>query len=84
MANIESTLRYYVPDEDKPIFETLITEKNVNQAPNGTDDDWFIINFAFQNKTYIITNDHYKQYKLDHPEYREFINIYTIWYTCLG
>ncbi|MBD3351204.1 MAG: hypothetical protein GF364_06935, partial [Candidatus Lokiarchaeota archaeon] len=79
-----SSLYHHINKQQKEKWKELLEEDNVNQAPAGRDDDWFIIKFAERNKAYIITNDLYRDHKREHPEILNFINYHLIGYTLLG
>ncbi|MHA1339847.1 MAG: NYN domain-containing protein [Promethearchaeota archaeon] len=66
-------LRHYLKDLDKEEFERLMREPNILQAPSHSNDDWFIIKFAFDNKSYIISNDTYREFKDKYPQFKEFL-----------
>ena len=73
-----SGIRHYVRESDKEVFKNLLKEDNVNQAPKGQDDDWFIIDFARNNNSFIITNDYYTEYRQKNPDLAEFIESNSI------
>jgi len=77
-------LRHYIPNRDKDIYEALLKEKTVNQAPAGRDDDWFIIKYAKDHNSYIITNDRYIQYREKFPDYENFLKSHCIRYSVIG
>ncbi len=79
-----SGLRHFLKTKkQKEFYEELIKEKNINQAPRGQDDDWFIINFAIQYEGVIITNDTYKEYQNKDKRIKEFLDKNIINYTIL-
>ena len=59
-------------------------KRNISQAPAGVDDDWFIIKYALDNDSYIITNDLYRDYKEKYTQYKRFIESHLIHYNILG
>lgn len=81
---IGPALRYNLNEEQKVEFEKFIKEKNVNQTPKGLNDDDFIIQVAFADDAYIITNDFYLDYIEKHPELRDFIKDHSIHYTIVS
>ncbi|GAJ16666.1 unnamed protein product, partial [marine sediment metagenome] len=60
-------LRHYIPPRDKELYEALLQERTNSQAPAGRDDDWFIIQYAYEHNSYIITNDRYLEYREKSP-----------------
>ncbi len=77
-------LRHYIPERDKTLYESLLTLETVNQAPAERDDDWFIIKFAMDHDSYIITNDRYLNYREKSLSYEEFIKSHSIHYSIIG
>ncbi len=76
-------LRHYIPARDKELYEDLLRERTINQAPAGRDDDWFIIQYAKEHNSYIITNDRYLDYSEKSPEYKQFLKSHSIRYTLI-
>lgn len=79
-----SGLRHHIPPRDKQLYSKLLTEKNINQAPAGRDDDWFIIQFALKNNSLIITNDRFLDYREKYPKYESFIDSHSVRYSVIG
>ena len=77
-------LRHYIPDRDKQLYETLLRENTVNQAPAERDDDWFIIQYAIDHNSYIITNDRYIEYRQKSPTHERFLKSNSIRYSVIG
>jgi len=77
-------VRHYVSNRDHYEYEKLIQTRNVNQAPAGRDDDWFIIKNALDKNGYIITNDRYNKYREKYPQYEDFIEDHSIHFVILG
>lgn len=77
-------LRHHISERDNSLYETLLKERTVNQAPAGRDDDWFIIRYALDHKSYIITNDRYLNYRQKSPSHEPFIKSHSIRYTVIG
>ncbi|MHA1336197.1 MAG: NYN domain-containing protein [Promethearchaeota archaeon] len=77
-------LRHYLSPKDEILYNEIIKERNINQAPAGCDDDWFIINYAIENNSYIITNDRYLDYRGKSDCYDSFIESHLIHYTIIG
>ncbi|RLI64683.1 MAG: hypothetical protein DRO88_06625 [Promethearchaeia archaeon] len=76
-------IRHNIAEIEVGTFNTLLKQSNVNQAPKGQDDDWFIISFAKRNNGYIITNDYYNEYRKKYPNLKEFIENHSIRYNIL-
>ncbi|MHA1820219.1 MAG: NYN domain-containing protein [Promethearchaeota archaeon] len=66
-------LKYYLREMDKIEYEKLLREANILQAPGGTNDDWFIIDFARKNNSYIISNDLYRDFQEKYPDLKSFL-----------
>lgn len=79
-----AALRHYIPERDKNLYESLLTLDTVNQAPAERDDDWFIIKYAIDHNSYIITNDIYREYREKSSSYEEFIKTHSIRYSIIG
>lgn len=79
-----SALWHYIPNRDKQDFNILLQDRNVNQAPAEQDDDWYIIRYAMDNNSYIITNDRYLEYRERSRDFKEFIKSHSIHYNILG
>lgn len=79
-----SALYHYISKDEMPLYRDLLKDRNCVQAPAGADDDWFILQHALKNNSYIITNDHYKEYRERSEEYEEFIESHSIRYNIIG
>jgi hypothetical protein len=79
-----SSLWHHIPNRDKQDFNLLLQDRNVNQAPAGQDDDWYIIRYAMDNDSYIITNDRYLEYRERSKDFADFIKSHLIHYNILG
>jgi len=77
-------LRHHIPERDNSLYEVLLKERTVSQAPAGRDDDWFIIQYAIDHKSYIITNDRYLNYRQKSPSHEPFIKSHSIRYSIIG
>ncbi len=77
-------LRHHIPDRDKHLYETLLKERTINQAPAERDDDWFIIQYALDHNSYIITNDRYIEYRQKSRTHERFIKSNSIRYSVIG
>ncbi|KKN42878.1 hypothetical protein LCGC14_0708750, partial [marine sediment metagenome] len=77
-------LRHYIPERDKPTYKSLLKDRTVNQAPAGRDDDWFIIQYAIDHDSYIITNDRYLDYRKKSHSHETFIKTHSIRYSVIG
>ncbi len=78
-----SGIRHKISEGELMLFEKLINEPTISQAPAGRDDDWFIIDFARKNNSYIITNDRYLDYREKYPQYNQFLEEHSIRYNIL-
>lgn len=78
-----SGVRHKLPLGEINQYEDLIRKQTIQQAPAGRDDDWFIINFALENNSYIITNDGYYDYREKYPQNTAFIDSHSIRYNIL-
>jgi len=79
-----SALHHYITPREKDLYEELIKERNVNQAPAGRDDDTFIIQYALEHNSYIITNDRYLEYRENAPIKDKFLEAHSIRYSVIG
>lgn len=77
-------LRHHIPERDKYQYEMLLNMDTVNQAPAERDDDWFIIKYALDHNSYIITNDRYLEYREKSSSYDQFIKSHSIHYSIIG
>ncbi len=76
-------IRHNIADIETSTFNTLLKQKNVNQAPKGKDDDSFIIQYAMKHNSYIISNDYYKEYKKKSQKHKNFLETHSIRYTII-
>ncbi|MGQ4876206.1 MAG: NYN domain-containing protein [Promethearchaeia archaeon] len=77
-------LRHHLSPKDKERYNELLKERDINQAPAERDDDWFIIEYAIENNSYIITNDRYLEYRQQSKIYDSFLKSHSIHYTVIG
>jgi len=63
---IGAGLRHHTPDFEK--LKQYIDNDVVREAPAGTSDDFYIIQFALDNDMLILTNDMYRDFKEKHLE----------------
>ena len=70
--------------QDRDLYKTVLSEETVNEAPAERDDDWFIIKYAIDHNSYIITNDRYLDYRKKSPEFDTFIKSHLIHYSIIG
>jgi hypothetical protein len=63
---IGAGLRHHTPDFEK--LKPYIDNNVVREAPAGTSDDFYIIQFALDNDMLILTNDMYRDFKEKHLE----------------
>jgi len=77
-------LHHHIPSEARGLYELLLAEHNVNQAPAERDDDWFIIQYALKHDSYIITNDRFLDYRKKCPQHEQFLKSHSIRYSIIG
>jgi hypothetical protein len=73
---VDAALRHQIDDEEK--YEELVEKGEIHQAPAGTDADYFILSFARELGTAIVSNDRFKQHREAFPEARERVIRYMI------
>ena len=76
-------IRHYIAEIEKHTFNQLLKEPNVNQAPKGRDDDYFIIQYALKNNSFIVTNDYFNEYQKRYPEYVRFLQAHSVRYSVI-
>jgi len=76
-------IRHHIAEIERGQFNNLLKEHNNNQAPKGIDDDYFIIKYALNNDSYIITNDYFKEYQINYPNYKNFLHEHSIRYNVI-
>jgi hypothetical protein len=72
----DAALRHQI--DDKQGYERLVDDGIVNQAPSGTDADYFILSFAREMNARILTNDRFRDRGKEFPEERDRIIRYMI------
>lgn len=72
----DAALRHQI--DDKRLYERLIDEGVVHQAPAGTDADYFILSFAREMDARILTNDRFRDRAQEFPQERDRIIRYMI------
>src|SRR5207247_8417312 len=72
----DAALRHQIDERDE--YERLINDGKVNQAPAGTDADYFILSFARELGARILTNDRFRDRAKDFPDERNRIIRYMI------
>jgi hypothetical protein len=77
-------LHHSVSSQEKGLYELLLAEENVSQAPAERDDDWFMIQYALTHNSYIITNDRFLEYRKKCPQYESFLTSHFIRYSIIG
>ena len=70
--------------EDERLFYEMLKEENVVEAPADVDDDWFILKFAIEQNSLIISNDLFRDYQEKYPQYGGIINKITVKYSFIG
>ena len=73
-----------IDDREMDLYEKLLEERYVNQAPAERNDDWYIIEYALEHNSYIITNDMYREYRKKSPYKERFLESHSIRYFIIG
>jgi hypothetical protein len=72
----DAALRHQIDDADG--YETLVKAGEIQQAPAGTDADYFILSFARELNASVLSNDRFKDRIAKFPEVRNRIIRYMI------
>ena len=72
----DAALRHQIDDGDG--YETLVTAGEIQQAPAGTDADYFILAFARELDASVLSNDRFKDRIAHFPDVRDRIIRYMI------
>jgi hypothetical protein len=72
----DAALRHQIDDADG--YEALVNAGEIQQAPAGTDADYFILTFARELDASVLSNDRFKERISHFPEVRERIIRYMI------
>ena len=72
----DAALRHQIDDADG--YEALVKAGEIQQAPAGTDADYFILTFARELGAFVLSNDRFKDRISHFPEVRERIIRYMI------
>lgn len=72
----DAALRHQIDDVDG--YESLVKAGEIQQAPAGTDADYFILTFARELGAFVLSNDRFKDRISHFPEVRERIIRYMI------
>ena len=72
----DAALRHQIDDADG--YEALVKAGEIQQAPAGTDADYFILTFARELDASVLSNDRFKDRISHFPEVRERIIRYMI------
>src|SRR5690349_10015881 len=72
----DAALRHQIDDADG--YEALVKEGEIQQAPAGTDADYFILTFARELNASVLSNDRFKDRIAQFPEVRNRIIRYMI------
>ena len=73
---VDAALRHQI--DDSPELERLIASGALQQAPAGTDADWFILNFARELDAKVLSNDRFRDRIAHFPEIRGRVIRYMI------
>jgi hypothetical protein len=66
---VDAALRHQI--DDAPAFEALEKDGRIRQAPAGTDADWFILTFARELDAVVVSNDRFREYRQEFPEFED-------------
>ncbi|MFW9996499.1 MAG: protease Lon-related BREX system protein BrxL [Candidatus Odinarchaeota archaeon] len=69
---VSSALKHFAKDFSE--LQGLIDTGHVQETPAGVSDDYFIINYAVQTDSLILSNDRYKEWKEKYPNLKEEID----------
>ena len=72
----DAALRHQIDDGDG--YETLVKAGEIQQAPAGTDADYFILTFARELDASVLSNDRFKERIAQFPEVKRRIIRYMI------
>lgn len=72
----DAALRHQIDDADG--YEVLVKAGEIQQAPAGTDADYFILTFARELDASVLSNDRFKERIAHFPDVRERIIRYMI------
>ena len=72
----DAALRHQIDDADG--YEALVTAGEIQQAPAGTDADYFILTFARELDAAVLSNDRFKDRIAHFPDVKERIIRYMI------
>jgi hypothetical protein len=62
----DAALRHQI--DDKPAYERMIADGMIRQAPAGTDADYFILSFAREFNSSIVSNDRFRDRQKAFPD----------------
>jgi Zc3h12a-like ribonuclease protein len=65
----DAALRHQI--DDRAEYERLVDDGVVQQAPSGTDADYFLLSFARELGAYILTNDRFRDRAAEFAEERD-------------
>jgi Zc3h12a-like ribonuclease protein len=63
---VDATLRHQI--DDKLSYERLVESGSIRQVPSGTDADYFILSFARELDTAIVSNDRFRDRRKAFPD----------------
>jgi hypothetical protein len=72
----DAALRHQIDDPDG--YEALVKAGEIQQAPAGTDADYFILTFARELNAAVLSNDRFKDRIMKFPDVRDRIIRYMI------
>jgi hypothetical protein len=73
---VDAALRHQI--DNHKLFEKLVEDGDIHQAPAGTDADYFILSFARELNAFVVSNDRFRDRQKAFPEAREQMIRYMI------
>jgi hypothetical protein len=58
---VDAPLRHQIDEDDA--YEDMVRDGKINQAPAGTDADYFILSFARELDAHVVSNDRFREYR---------------------
>jgi hypothetical protein len=73
---VDAALRHQIDSRD--VYEQMVEDGRIKQAPAGTDADYFILSFARELDAAVVSNDRFRDREKAFPEARERVIRYMI------
>ncbi len=73
---VDAALRHQI--DDSQLYEKLVEDGTIKQAPAGTDADYFLLSFARELNACIVSNDRFRDRIKQFPEARDRVIRYMI------